>query len=72
MEAHAGPLGTARVAIDILPWGEDSLVIFDEHPLSGRGARWHNALIEALVRVRNRRMLRTLAELVESRHAASR
>lgn len=68
MEAHAGRLGTARLSIDILPWGDGSVVIFDEHPLSGRGARWHNALVEAGVRMRNRRMLRRFAEIVEQRH----
>lgn len=68
MEAHAGRLGTARLAIELLPWGDDTVVIFDEHPLSGRGARWHNVAVEALMRFRNRHMLRRLAELVEQRH----
>lgn len=70
MEAHAGWLGTARLAIEILPWGDGSVLVFDEHPLSGRGARWHNAVVEAVVRVRNRRMLQRLASIVEDRHPA--
>lgn len=68
LEAHAGWIGTARIAIQILPWGEHSVVIFDEHPLSGRGARLHNMAIDGLLRLRNRWMLDKLAELVERRH----
>jgi hypothetical protein len=34
LEVDSGPLGTARIAIDIREWGEHSLVIVDEHPLT--------------------------------------
>ncbi|AOT62375.1 MULTISPECIES: SRPBCC family protein [Streptomyces] len=66
LEARSGPAGTARIAIEIVPWGEDTLVIVDEHPLRGPGARLHNAVVEAALQLRHRRMLRRLAEVVES------
>jgi uncharacterized protein YndB with AHSA1/START domain len=69
LEAHAGWLGSARVSIRLLPWGtERTVVILDEHPLTGAGARWHSLPMEGLLRVRNERMLRSLAEVVERRH----
>lgn len=67
LEARAGWLGSARISFDVRPWGRNTLVIIDEHPLSGPGARWHNTLIEVLLRFRNRRMLRKLSEAVEHR-----
>src|SRR5271166_5387888 len=71
LEAHAGRLGTARISIELLPWGEDrTVVIMDEHPLTGPGARWHSVAVEALLRFRNERMLRTLARIVHARHRA--
>ena len=69
LEAHAGPLGSARVSIRLLPWGQErTVVILDEHPLTGAGARWHSLPMEGLLRFRNERMLRSLAEVVERRH----
>lgn len=69
LEAHAGWLGSARVSIVLLPWGEDqTVVILDEHPLSGPGARWHSIVVEGLLRLRNERMLRSLARVVYERH----
>ncbi|MEO3749358.1 SRPBCC family protein [Streptomyces sp. B6B3] len=74
LEAHSGRLGTARIAIEIRPWGDDALVIVDEHPLRGPGGRMHNRSSEALLQLRHRRMLRQLARVVEgdeaSRHPA--
>ncbi|MFV2121507.1 SRPBCC family protein [Streptomyces sp. Act-28] len=65
LEVKSGPAGTARVALEIAPWGEDTLVIVDEHPLRGPGARLHNSLLEVAIQLRHRRMLRRLAEVVE-------
>ncbi|MER5204144.1 SRPBCC family protein [Streptomyces sp. NPDC002825] len=59
-------LGTARIAFRVEPWGDDTLVIVDEHPLSGPMARWHNSFLDALTRWRNRQMLVRLGELAES------
>ncbi|MEV4334890.1 SRPBCC family protein [Streptomyces sp. NPDC049597] len=65
LEAYSGPLGTARIAIEVKPWGEDTLVILDEHPLRGAGGRLHNAAFDALQQLRHRSMLRRFAEAVE-------
>ncbi|MEV0238841.1 SRPBCC family protein [Streptomyces sp. NPDC050674] len=66
LEAHAGVLGTARVAIELRPWGEHCLVILDEHPLRGAGGRLHNVGFEALIQLRHRTMLARLARLCEA------
>jgi uncharacterized protein YndB with AHSA1/START domain len=72
LEAHAGPLGTARISISLMPWGEDrTVVVLDEHPLTGPGARWHTVVVDTLLRVRNRRMVGKLAGLVHQRHRES-
>src|SRR5947209_7194834 len=43
LEAESGPLGTARIALEVRPWGEkDSIVVVDEHPLRGPGGSLHN------------------------------
>jgi hypothetical protein len=66
IEAKAGRLGTARIAIELRPWGEQCLVIVDEHPLRGPGGFVHNVGVEALIQVRHRAMLARLAKLCES------
>ncbi|MGV9699999.1 SRPBCC family protein [Streptomyces sp. NPDC003470] len=65
LEAIAGPLGTARIAIELRPWGEQCLVIVDEHPLRGAGGMLHNMGVEALIQLRHRAMLARLAGLCE-------
>ncbi|MDH6456009.1 MULTISPECIES: SRPBCC family protein [unclassified Streptomyces] len=65
LEAHAGVLGTARIAIELRPWGEECLVIVDEHPLRGAGGRLHNVGFDALIQLRHRTMLARLAKLCE-------
>ncbi|GAB2756121.1 SRPBCC family protein [Streptomyces bullii] len=65
LEAQAGVLGTARIAIELRPWGEHCLVIVDEHPLRGAGGRLHNVGFEALLQLRHRAMLARLARLCE-------
>ncbi|MFF5965451.1 SRPBCC family protein [Streptomyces collinus] len=66
LEAHAGVLGTARIAIELRAWGEHCLVIVDEHPLRGAGGRLHNVGFEALIQLRHRTMLARLAKLCEA------
>jgi hypothetical protein len=68
LEAHASWLGSARISFDLRPWGENTLVIIDEHPLTGPGARWHNTLVDLVLRMRNRKMMRALADAVEKRN----
>ncbi|MGW0817873.1 SRPBCC family protein [Streptomyces viridiviolaceus] len=66
LEAHAGSLGTARIAIELRPWGENCLVIVDEHPLRGAGGLLHNTGVEVLIQLRHRAMLARLAKLCEA------
>nr|WSW65899.1 SRPBCC family protein [Streptomyces sp. NBC_00995] len=66
LEADSGPLGTARIAMDLRPWGEHTLIIFDEHPLRGPGGALHNGLLDAAQQVRHRLMLSRLARLCEA------
>ncbi|MER7982856.1 SRPBCC family protein [Streptomyces sp. NPDC095817] len=66
LEAKAGPLGTARIAIEVRPWGEYSLVLIDEHPLQGVGGFLHNVGVESLIQLRHRTMLARLADLCEN------
>jgi uncharacterized protein YndB with AHSA1/START domain len=69
LEANAGWVGSARISITLLPWGDDhTVVILDEHPLTGPGRQWHTAVVDTLLRVRNQRMVRSLAKLVHARH----
>ncbi|MFF8103197.1 SRPBCC family protein [Streptomyces sp. NPDC014986] len=69
LEAEAGPIGTARVAIETRPWGDHCLVIVDEHPLRGAGGLVHNVAVEALIQIRHRAMLARLARICESEAA---
>ncbi|MFE5098252.1 hypothetical protein ACFRCI_50765 [Streptomyces sp. NPDC056638] len=65
LEAHGRPLGTARIAFDIRPWGDKTLVILDEYPLRGLGGSLHNTVLDTIAQIRHRSMLRRLAEVVE-------
>jgi hypothetical protein len=65
LEAFAGRLGTARIAIELIAWGSGTLVIVDEHPLQGPGSSLHTAPSEALLHLRHRSMLSRLARAVE-------
>ncbi|WP_327287264.1 SRPBCC family protein [Streptomyces sp. NBC_01198] len=66
LEADSGPLGTARIAIEVRPWGElDSLVLIDEHPLRGAAGSLHNLAVDAFLQLRHRSMLDRLADVVE-------
>ncbi|MBT2439880.1 SRPBCC family protein [Streptomyces sp. ISL-36] len=67
LEAAARGIGTARIALEVRPWGEETLVICDEHPLRGLGGRWHNTLSDAAIQLRHRGMLPRLAQVVEDR-----
>ncbi|MFF9689989.1 SRPBCC family protein [Streptomyces sp. NPDC014623] len=65
LEADSGRLGTARIAVEIRPWGENALVIIDEHPLRGPAGSLHNPVADALIQLRHRSMLARLADVVE-------
>jgi len=68
LEADGGLLGSVRIAIELEQWGEDTLVVVDEHPLRGAAAWLHNPVADVLVLLRGRPMLLQLARLVERRH----
>ncbi|MFJ1707379.1 SRPBCC family protein [Kitasatospora sp. NPDC088346] len=72
LEAKADPFGAARIAFTLLPWGDNTLVLLDEHPLTGPGARLQGPPSELLLHLRNRRLLGNLARMAvrEHRHAA--
>ncbi|MFJ6087770.1 SRPBCC family protein [Streptomyces sp. NPDC092369] len=65
LEADSGPLGTARIAMELRSWGEHTLIILDEHPLRGAGGVLHNPLLDAAQQIRSRAMLARLARLCE-------
>ncbi|MFB7395204.1 SRPBCC family protein [Streptomyces sp. NPDC056191] len=67
LEASLKPFGTARIFLQLRPWGEETLVVCDEHPLRGLGGTLHNSLSEAVLQLRHRSMLARLATLVERR-----
>ncbi|MFG3104898.1 SRPBCC domain-containing protein [Streptomyces sp. NPDC048182] len=71
LEAKAGPLGTDRIAIELRPWGDQTLVVVDEHPLRGVGGTLHNVGVEVLIQLRHRAMLARLARLCETGGATS-
>ncbi|MFD5103665.1 SRPBCC family protein [Streptomyces albidochromogenes] len=66
LEADSGALGTGRIAIEVRPWGDDALVVLDEHPLRGVGGALHNTALDAVIQLRHRSMLSRLAKVVES------
>ncbi|MEU7556678.1 SRPBCC family protein, partial [Streptomyces sp. NPDC044571] len=51
LEAMAAGRVSARIAIEVRPWGEYTLIILDEHPLRGRGNNFHLAAIDAVAQV---------------------
>ncbi|MGP3971249.1 SRPBCC family protein [Streptomyces sp. 6N223] len=58
-------VGRLRISIDIRPWGDETLVIVDEHPLAGAAGRLHNPLSELALQIRHRHMLQRLTRVVE-------
>lgn len=68
LEADVWPLG-ARVAIEIKPWGGDSLVVLEEHWIRGPYLLLANPLLHLALNIRNRFMVKGLAEEVQSRRS---
>lgn len=66
LEASFKSLGTARIFLQLRPWGSrETLVVCDEHPLRGLGGALHSSATEALLQLRHRGMLNRLATVVE-------
>ncbi|MFF5491580.1 SRPBCC family protein [Streptomyces virginiae] len=72
LEASFKVLGTARIFLQLRPWGQETLVVCDEHPLRGLGGTLHNPAVEVLLQLRHRGMLARLARIVERDHATAR
>lgn len=69
LEAHAAWLGSVRVVIELTPWGSGTLVTIDEHPLRGPYLLLDNPIANLGLSLRNRLMLRNLAQVVARRGA---
>ncbi|MER5758835.1 SRPBCC family protein [Streptomyces sp. NPDC002082] len=72
LEAAFKALGTARIFLQLRPWGEETLVVCDEHPLRGLGGALHNPAVEVLLQLRHRGMLARLAGIAEKDRAEGR
>ena len=68
LEAKAGPFGAARIAMDLIPWGENTLFVLDWHPLRGPGTRMHGLPVDYIVSIRNGMMLTKLARIAVREH----
>jgi hypothetical protein len=71
LEAMVRPIGSVRISIQVLRWGEDSVVVLDEHPLRGPSWALENPITELAMTLRNRAMLHRLVRVVESRATQS-
>ncbi|MCZ7414522.1 SRPBCC family protein [Streptomyces sp. WMMC897] len=69
LEAKADPFGAARIAMRLIPWGGNTLLILDWHPLRGPGIRMHGLPVDYVVAVRNGMMLTKLARIAVREHA---
>lgn len=69
LEAKADPFGAARIAVNLVPWGEHTLFILDWHPLRGPGTRMHGLPVDYIVAIRNGMMLTKLARIAVREHA---
>jgi hypothetical protein len=60
LEAHAWPLGTARIVLTAEERDDGVQVSIEEHPQRGVAARLHNPALDLLVKLRNVETLRRL------------
>ncbi|MFC9588899.1 SRPBCC family protein [Streptomyces sp. NPDC056944] len=68
LEARAHPFGAARIAMKLIPWGDNTLFILDWHPLRGPGTRMHGLPVDYIVAVRNGMMLTKLSRIAVREH----
>ncbi|MFF7765048.1 SRPBCC family protein [Streptomyces massasporeus] len=71
LEAKADPFGAARIAMNLIPWGEHTLLVLDWHPLRGPGTRMHGLPVDYIVSIRNGMMLTKLARIAVREHRDS-
>jgi uncharacterized protein YndB with AHSA1/START domain len=60
LEAHAWPLGTARIVLRLTSGHPGCTVEVEEHPRGGLAGRLHNPVLDLAVRARSVEMLRRL------------
>jgi hypothetical protein len=70
-EAEAGPFGAARIAMNLIPWGEHTLFVPDWHPPRGPGIRMHGLPVDYIVSIRNGMMLTKPARIAVREHRDS-
>ncbi|MEV5203828.1 SRPBCC family protein [Streptomyces sp. NPDC053720] len=71
LEAKADPFGAARIAMNLIPWGENTLFVLEWHPLRGPGTRMHGLPVDYIVSIRNGMMLTKLARIAVREHYGS-
>ncbi|MFD3944385.1 SRPBCC family protein [Streptomyces sp. NPDC058579] len=71
LEAKADPFGAARIAMNLKPWGENTLFTLDWHPLRGPGTRMHGLPVDYVMAVRNGMMLTKLARIAVREHTVA-
>jgi len=67
MQAHAWPVGEARIEVLVEPTAEGSMVTMTEWPVRGIGRWVRNPLQDLVLRRRNRESLARLASIAEKR-----
>ncbi|MBM3714160.1 SRPBCC family protein [Microbacterium sp. LMI1-1-1.1] len=65
LEPHGGPIGVARVAIDVKPRGDTCVVRIQEEPVTGPTRLLPDVVFDAVTRWRNAETLHRLAYLAE-------
>jgi hypothetical protein len=70
LEAHAWPVGTARIDLRAEAIHEGTLVSITEHPHRGPVGLAHNPVFDALIHLRNVETLRRLEGVVRGRERA--
>ena len=65
LEPHGGPIGIARVTIDVKPRGEACVVRLQEEPVTGPTTLLPDVVFDAITRWRNAETLHRLAYLAE-------
>lgn len=69
LRAKAWPAGTARIAIELQPAGDGTVVSIDEHVAEGPALVLHNPVTDVSIWLRNQLTLRRLERLAAGRQA---
>lgn len=71
LEAHAWPLGAAKIELTVEALGDGSRIHIEEHPSQGLGRRLHNPLIDLFIKARNVETLRRLERVAATKQQTS-